>query len=67
MGLTGVITDATLRLQPVETSRIVCDTERTTDVDDCMARMLDGDQRLPVLGRVDRLPRDRRVTSGGRC
>lgn len=44
MGLTGVITDATLRLQPVETSRIICDTERTTDVDDCMARMLDGDQ-----------------------
>lgn len=43
MGLTGVITDATLKLQPVETSRIVCDTERTIDVDDCMARMLDGD------------------------
>jgi decaprenylphospho-beta-D-ribofuranose 2-oxidase len=43
MGLTGVITDATLQLQPVETSRIVCDTERTTDVDDCMGRMLDGD------------------------
>jgi decaprenylphospho-beta-D-ribofuranose 2-oxidase len=43
MGLTGVITEATLQLQPVETSRIVCDTERTTDVDDCMARMLDGD------------------------
>ncbi len=43
MGLTGVITEATLKLQPVETSRIVCDTERTTDVDDCMARMLDGD------------------------
>ena len=43
MGLTGVITDARLKLQPVETSRIVCDTERTHDVDDCMQRMLDGD------------------------
>jgi decaprenylphospho-beta-D-ribofuranose 2-oxidase len=44
MGLTGVITDTTLRLHQVETSRIVCDTERTQDVDDCMARMLDGDR-----------------------
>jgi decaprenylphospho-beta-D-ribofuranose 2-oxidase len=43
MGLTGVITDATIRLQPVETSRIVCDTERASDVDECMQRMLDGD------------------------
>jgi decaprenylphospho-beta-D-ribofuranose 2-oxidase len=43
MGLTGVITEATLKLQPVETSRIVCDTERTRDVDDCMDRMLSGD------------------------
>jgi decaprenylphospho-beta-D-ribofuranose 2-oxidase len=45
MGLTGVITDATIRLQQVETSRIVCDTERAYDVDDCMTRMLDGDHR----------------------
>jgi len=44
MGLTGVIADATLRLHPVETSRIVCDTERTRDVDDCMERMVDGDR-----------------------
>ena len=43
MGLTGVITEATLRLQPVETSRIVCDTERADDVDDCMSRMLAND------------------------
>jgi decaprenylphospho-beta-D-ribofuranose 2-oxidase len=45
MGLTGVVTEATMRLQPLETSRMRVDTERAGDVDDCMARMLSDDSR----------------------
>jgi decaprenylphospho-beta-D-ribofuranose 2-oxidase len=45
MGLTGVITEATMQLQPVESSRMVVDTIRAPDIDECMARMTDGIDR----------------------
>jgi len=45
MGMTGIVTEATVRMQPVEGSLMKVDTERATDVDDCMARMLSGDDR----------------------
>ncbi|WP_329412908.1 FAD-binding oxidoreductase [Streptomyces sp. NBC_00704] len=45
MGLTGIVLTATVRLQPVETSLMCVDTERTADLDDLMARLTDGDHR----------------------
>jgi decaprenylphospho-beta-D-ribofuranose 2-oxidase len=45
MGLTGVIVEATLRMHPVETSRIVMDTDRAADLDEAMALMDSGDHR----------------------
>jgi decaprenylphospho-beta-D-ribofuranose 2-oxidase len=45
MGLTGVISEVTMQLQPVETPRMVVDTERTLDIDDCMDRMIRGDDQ----------------------
>lgn len=43
MGLTGVIADATFRMKPIETSRLVVDTDRAADLDEVMSLMVDGD------------------------
>lgn len=39
MGLTGIITSATLRLRPITTSRMRVDTERAVDLDDLLDRL----------------------------
>jgi len=43
MGLTGIIVEATIRLLPIETSRMSVDTVRCPDLDDVMSRMIEGD------------------------
>jgi decaprenylphospho-beta-D-ribofuranose 2-oxidase len=45
MGLTGVITDAVLRMLPIETSRIRMDTDRAADLDEALQLMSSGDHR----------------------
>jgi decaprenylphospho-beta-D-ribofuranose 2-oxidase len=62
MGLTGVITEATLRIQPIETSRLKVDIERATDLDDLFARMDEGDHRYQyVVAWIDCLARGRHL------
>ncbi len=41
MGLTGVVTEATLRLHRIATSQMRVDTTRCRDIDDCMTAMMD--------------------------
>ena len=50
MGLTGVVLRATLRMLPVETSRILVETKRVADLDEAMERMAetDADYRFSV-------------------
>ncbi|HLH29512.1 MAG TPA: FAD-binding oxidoreductase, partial [Acidimicrobiales bacterium] len=43
MGLTGLVTEATVRLLPVETSYILVDTDRAPDLDAAMDLMVTGD------------------------
>jgi decaprenylphospho-beta-D-ribofuranose 2-oxidase len=46
MGLTGVMLDATIRLLPIETSRMRVDTSRVADLDTLLATMSESDDRF---------------------
>ncbi|MBM3663793.1 MAG: FAD-binding oxidoreductase [Actinobacteria bacterium] len=43
MGLTGVITEATIQMTPIGSSLVSVDTDRTSDLDEVMQLMVDGD------------------------
>ena len=45
MGLTGIIVDATVHMQPIESSLLLVDTDRTNDLDDVMRLMVEGDDQ----------------------
>ncbi len=44
MGLTGIVVDATLRLLPIQSSRMAVDTHRITDLEALFATMAEGDE-----------------------
>jgi decaprenylphospho-beta-D-ribofuranose 2-oxidase len=46
MGLTGVVTSATLALLKIETDRVLVDTERFSNLDDVMSAMTNGDENF---------------------
>ncbi|HEY6317881.1 MAG TPA: FAD-binding oxidoreductase [Acidimicrobiia bacterium] len=45
LGLTGVVTDVTIRMLPIESSLMLIDTERVPNLDVLMERMVEGDAR----------------------
>ncbi len=57
MGLTGIITQATIRLAPIETSRLLVDTTRMTEVDPLLEAMVAADHQAPLsVAWVDLMP-----------
>jgi decaprenylphospho-beta-D-ribofuranose 2-oxidase len=67
MGLTGVITEASFSLIPIESSLILVDTTRHRDLDSLMAAMVEADSRFRYsVAWVDSLdPRGRGVLTCG--
>jgi decaprenylphospho-beta-D-ribofuranose 2-oxidase len=65
MGLTGVITEATLRLLPIETSLVKVETTRASDLDACFAALASGQKaRRYSVAWIDALARGGRLGRG---
>ena len=47
MGLTGIVREVTFRAKPIETSRVLVDTDRCRDLDELLALLLEDDDAHP--------------------
>ncbi len=62
MGLTGIVLSATIRLIPIETSRMSVDTDRLPDLDSLLAAMTEGDDNYRYsVAWVDLLARGKNL------
>lgn len=62
MGLTGTIVEATLALRPIETSRVLVDTDRVPDLDSLLAGLAEGESRYPYsMAWIDLVARGRNL------
>lgn len=61
LGLTGIVTAATLRLLPVETAWMSVDTDRADDLDDAFGRFADDERYRYSVAWIDCLARGRRL------
>jgi decaprenylphospho-beta-D-ribofuranose 2-oxidase len=62
MGLTGVVVDATIQMTAIDSSLVSVDTDRSTDLDDVMAMMVEGDARYEYsVAWIDLSARGRRM------
>lgn len=60
MGLTGAIVEATLALRPIESCRLMVDTDRVADFDDLLLRLHEGQSRYRYsVAWIDLLARGR--------
>ena len=65
MGLTGTIEQATVSLQPIETSRLLVDTDRTSDLDETLELLASGDEHYRYsVAWLDTLARGARLGRG---
>jgi len=65
MGLTGIVVEATVRLLRIESSKVLVDTDRFSDLDTLMAAMVEGDARYRYsVAWVDCMTRGNRLGRG---